>query len=93
LQEYKLHVYTVGQLCLWDVSMEKLVAAEEAIKLAGGPTALAEKLGRDITAQRVNNWKSRGVPAEFAQDIELITNGEIPAHLLCPDVFKPAKAA
>ena len=73
--------------------MEKLEAADKAIKLAGGPTSLAEKLGGDVTAQRVDNWKRRGVPAEFAQDIEAITGGEVPAHFLCPKVFKPAKAA
>lgn len=73
--------------------MGKLVAAAKAIKLAGGPTALAEKLGPDFTAQRVNNWKSRGIPAEVAQDVESIIKGQIPAHALCPEVFKPNEAA
>lgn len=73
--------------------MEKLVAAAKAIKLAGGPTALAKRLGADFTPQRVNNWKSRGIPAEVAQDVEKIIEGRIPLHFLCPDVFKVNQAA
>ena len=36
---------------------------EGAIAAAGGPTAVARKLG--VTAQRLSNWTSRGVPVQY----------------------------
>jgi hypothetical protein len=36
---------------------------KELIHLYGGTTALAKKLG--IAKQRVNNWRTRGIPASI----------------------------
>jgi DNA-binding transcriptional regulator YdaS (Cro superfamily) len=58
---------------------------DKAIKVAGGKTALARKLG--TYPQLVDNWSRRkSIPAEYAPAIERITNGAIRAEDLCPGV-------
>lgn len=63
-------------------------ALERAISIAGGQTALAKKIG--TYQQRVSAWSSRGqpVPPEFAIRIEIVTDGQVRAVDLRPDVFQ-----
>lgn len=65
---------------------KKIAALERAISIVGGPKALSDLL-IGVTPQRVNHWKRRGVPAEYAQSIEILVAGEVPASELCPEVF------
>ncbi|NIN69157.1 MAG: hypothetical protein GTO63_31610 [Anaerolineae bacterium] len=53
-----------------------------AIKMAGGPTKLAEALG--ITQGAVSQWKR--CPAERCADVEKLTG--ISREALRPDVFR-----
>lgn len=55
---------------------------------AGGPAALAKKLG-DVSPQAVSQWKK--VPAERVLDVERITG--ISRHELRPDVFGEVKVS
>ncbi|WP_339678280.1 YdaS family helix-turn-helix protein [uncultured Zhongshania sp.] len=64
----------------------KISAFERAIEIVGGPKAIADALV-DVRPQRVNHWKHRGVPAEYARSIELLTNGAVTAAELCAEVF------
>lgn len=57
-------------------------AMRQAIKLAGGPTALARELG--ISHASVSGWKL--VPAERCADVERITG--VGRTSLRPDVFR-----
>lgn len=67
-------------------------AIDQAIKLCGGPTGLAEKLGVWQTA--VSNWRSRGqVPAQRCLAIEEATAGAVTRYQLRPDVFGEAPAS
>jgi DNA-binding transcriptional regulator YdaS (Cro superfamily) len=71
-------------------------ALDKAIFLAGGVTALAEKLG--VRQSVVSNWKTRGsnprVPAERCIAIEQATDGAVTRQELRPDVFgEPTPAA
>lgn len=70
-------------------------ALERAITVAGGLSALADKI--DQKPQTVNNWRSRGVPPERVLDVEKATadeNGkpQVSRHELRPDIY-PAEAA
>lgn len=56
---------------------------ERAIKLAGGVTKLADKLG--ITSQAISQWDE--VPIIRAIQIERVTNGKVKRHQLRPDIF------
>jgi len=58
-----------------------------AIKAAGGPSALARKLG--IKPQAVSQWKN--VPAERVVEIEAATG--IPRHELRPDLHRTPEDA
>lgn len=80
--------------------MEKLTpvtALKEAVDIAGGQSALAEKLR--VSPVRIWNWLNRdgGAPASFCPDIEAAT--KIPCEQLYPDANwavlrrKPKKAA
>lgn len=60
-------------------------AIKRAIKAAGGPSALATRLG--VKPQHVVNWRSRGVPAERVLDIEAATDGKVTRYELRPDLY------
>lgn len=58
---------------------------DEAIKIAGGQSALAGLI--HVGPQVVNNWIRRGnVPAEHCPAIEAATNGAVRCEDLRPDV-------
>lgn len=64
-------------------------AIDEAIKFAGGKTALARHI--NVTPQVVDNWSRRArtggrVPAEYVPDIEKAVAGKVRAEELRPDV-------
>lgn len=62
-------------------------ALERAIEIAGGQSALAEKIGKKQA--HVAMWlKRRKVPAEVCADIEGATSGEVTREELRPDVFR-----
>lgn len=62
--------------------MEKL-GLDEAIRQAGGLSALASELG--VSVQTASNWRSRGrVPAEHCPAIERVTG--VRCEDLRPDV-------
>ena len=72
-------------------------ALKEAIRVAGSPAALADKLG--VTRQAVENWIERGVvPAERLIEIERAVEGAVTRDKLRPDLYEgyeatiPAKA-
>lgn len=74
--------------------MEKpLTPLERAIRVCGGQTKLAEKIG--LSQQRVSYWRKakNGVPAEYARDIEEACNGAVTRQQLRPDIFGPAESA
>lgn len=58
----------------------------DAIKMAGGQSALARAIG--VTQQRIAYWlhdAKAGVPAEFVVPIEEAT--DVSRHRLRPDIF------
>ena len=62
-------------------------ALERAIEIAGGQSALAEKIGKKQA--HVAMWlKRRKVPAEVCADIEGATSGAVTREALRPDVFR-----
>lgn len=62
-------------------------ALERAIEIAGGQSALAEKIGKKQA--HVAMWlRRRKVPAEVCVDIEGATNGAVTRESLRPDVFR-----
>lgn len=73
-------------------------ALDRAVKLAGGQTALANKVNeivkgtgvKPITQRHVWNWlhRDRKVPAEYAIPIEKVVDRKIYCHQLCPTVFE-----
>jgi len=63
-------------------------ALDDAIKLAGGLSALARKLG--LKPQVVSNWRTRGIPPERCAGIEAATDGKVTRRELRPDIFAPA---
>lgn len=65
-------------------------ALNKAIDLIGHK-ALAEKLG--VSSQALSCFKKTRVPAERCRDIEAITNGQVTAEELRPDVFLRRTAA
>lgn len=68
-------------------------ALERAVQIAGGQSALAEKIGKKQA--HVAMWFKRGkVPAEVCADIEGATDGVVKREQLRPDVFRdPPKRA
>lgn len=72
-------------------------ALERAIEIAGGQTALAQRIGPPIKQAHVWYWLNRSdgvVPAEHCAAIEEATDGEITRHDLRPDIFgEPQPAA
>lgn len=57
---------------------------DKAIRLAGGVTALGERMG--LSPQVVSNWRARGVPAERCPALEHITAGAVRCEDLRPDI-------
>lgn len=65
---------------------------DDALKAAGGVTALASKLG--ITSQAVSQWKTNGyVPAPRVLDVERVSG--VHRHYLNPKLYPdpPSQAA
>lgn len=58
-------------------------AIDKAIESAGGLSALAERL--KVKPNRVNNWRSRGVPIDQCVPVERATEGEVTRRDLRPD--------
>lgn len=56
---------------------------DRAIKNCGGATALALALG--VSAQRLSNWVTRGVPIERCSDVERATCGAVRRWDLRPE--------
>lgn len=60
-------------------------ALQTAVKLLGGQTQMAKKLG--LKQQNVWVWLRSGtVPAEYCPEIEEATSGQVTAEQLRPDV-------
>ncbi len=62
-------------------------ALEQAIEACDGATNLAAAIGASV--QRLSNWRSRGVPAEFCPRIERVTRGlgrPVLCEALRPDI-------
>ena len=56
-----------------------------AIDIAGGVAPLAKIL--DMSIQRVNNWRYRGVPVEAVIDICLKLDNQVTPFQLRPDIY------
>jgi DNA-binding transcriptional regulator YdaS (Cro superfamily) len=67
-------------------------ALERAVKIAGGQTALAEKIGK--TQPQIAMWlKRRTVDPAACIPIETAVGGEVTRYDLRPDVFGPPPTA
>jgi DNA-binding transcriptional regulator YdaS (Cro superfamily) len=64
--------------------MDTKAALEEAIRRAGGVSALARALG--ITQPSVSEWRARGM-APITRCPQIADLTEVPLHKLRPDVF------
>lgn len=63
---------------------------EEALRRAGGQSALARKVG--TYRQKVNGWKKRGkVPEEWVERVAEATG--VPVWQLAPDKYWPGVAS
>ena len=62
-------------------------ALEQAVKAAGGYTALGRKLG--ITGEAIMQW--REVPSRRVLIVERMTS--VPKELLRPDLYRPLEGA
>ncbi len=59
---------------------------ERAIEACdNSPSELARRVNEK--PQTINNWRTRGVPAEKCRAVELATSGAVTAAELRPDVF------
>jgi len=56
-----------------------------SIAILGGVSATADKLG--VTSQVVNNWRKRGIPAEYVLTLVDLVDHQVSAKELRPDVF------
>lgn len=65
------------------IPLEALDRAEDWL---GGRDALAKAL--NMTRQGVWIWRSRGVPAEMAINIERVTDGAVRREELRPDIYE-----
>lgn len=65
-----------------NISNPRREALDLAILNAGGRPALADGLG--VSIQVLNNWRSRGVPAERCPDVERLSG--VRCELLRPDI-------
>jgi DNA-binding transcriptional regulator YdaS (Cro superfamily) len=78
-------------------------ALKKAVRLAGGQTALAEKVNervkgtgvKPITQAHVWNWlfRDKRVPGEYGIPIEDVIHGEVTRHELCPTVFGDGRSS
>lgn len=74
--------------------MNSTKALERAIKIAGGQSALARKIGR--AQGHVFYWLKHakdGVPPQAAIDIENALQGAVSRHEIRPDIFGPVSGA
>lgn len=62
-----------------------VIALKRAVKIAGGLSALALRLG--ITPQAVSQWER--VPAKRVLSVERATGGRITRNQLRPDLYPP----
>lgn len=62
---------------------------QRAIAIAGGGAALARRL--TISAQAVSQWSR--VPASRVIEVEAATGGQVPRHVLRPDLYPPPEAS
>ena len=68
--------------------MEIKALIQFAIDILGSEQKLADACG--VSQPAINALKRRGsVSARIAHRIDAVTNGLVPKHLLCPDVFAP----
>lgn len=75
----------------YDAAMQTETPLQKAVRLCGGQTELARRIGR--SQQNVAYWLTdavKGVPAECAAAIEDASNGAVTRHDLRPDIFAPA---
>lgn len=63
-------------------------ALEKAIEAAGGARKLAKAIG--VTSMTISHWKTRGVPAERAVQVENAVHGKVTRYQLRPDLFGKA---
>jgi DNA-binding transcriptional regulator YdaS (Cro superfamily) len=67
------------------MDMPAIDALDAAVRVCGGQTALAARLG--VRQSLVSMWKHRGrVPAEHCPSIERATQGAVRCEQLRPDV-------
>ncbi len=63
---------------------------DKAISICNGVSNLAAKLseisGKNVTPQRVSNWRHRGVPLEFCPFVERAVGGEVTRKQLRSDI-------
>lgn len=57
----------------------------EVIDIAGSPSALARRLG--VSAQRISNWRSRGIPGDHVLVVCAAVDWQVRPHDLRPDMY------
>lgn len=60
---------------------------ERAIDLAGGPSALADRIGGGVKAQHIINWRNRGLPVDRVKAVVRAVENRVTPHELMPDLF------
>lgn len=69
-------------------------ALEEAIRISGGQSELARRIGGRVKQQHVHYWlKRKYIPAEHVLAIEAATQGRVNRHQLRPDLYPMERAA
>jgi DNA-binding transcriptional regulator YdaS (Cro superfamily) len=64
---------------------------EKAVRITGGQSQLARRIGGKVRQGYVWKWLRRGyAPAEHALAIERATQGAVTRYELRPDVFGPS---
>lgn len=63
---------------------------ELAIQKCGSQSELARRIGGKVRTGHIYYWLRNGVPGEHCRAIEQITEGEVKATDLRPDVFGEA---
>lgn len=59
---------------------------DEALKRAGGPSAVIAKLGYRST-MTISQWRKRGIPAERVIPLSEMTGWEITPHMIDPSLY------
>lgn len=62
-------------------------ALERAIEIAGGLSALAERIGGSVKPQHIINWRNRGVPVDRVKEIVRAVEGRVSPHELAPEIY------